>query len=448
MEQMKAIVHTKYGPPDELQLMEVGKPVPGNNELLIKTHATTATTTDCNARNFTFVPKSFMFFARVMFGFKKPKINVMGMIVILFIVFIVPTTIFAQDDVTIGKYRKFESVILGGEVTYLVHLPEGYENSKKNYPVIYMMNGQSLSTFANATSTLDDLMNERIPDMILVGISNTGVAGQYWSCPDDSGCVKGGDTFNRFLKEDLVPEIEKSYRTNEYKILFGQSNAGLFVLYNLFSKTNIFDAYFVASPMFGWCPKYFTELTGLFLKNNPSLKKKLYVSYGDLDYVEVLMYISDFKDVIKQPHPLFQWRIDKIENAGHVPAVTLNNALLFSFSECTMTPEMKKLSIPEIISHFENLSRDYGFIVNPKAGVLFDMAMDWKNMKEFDRAIDLFNYMISLYPGNELYHYYLGLTYRQKGNIEQARSSFNEALKINADFNDAKIALDKLNLIK
>jgi NADPH2:quinone reductase len=75
---MKAIVHTKYGPPEELQLMEVEKPVPKEKEVLIKIHATTVTTTDCNARNFTFVPKSFLFLARIMFGFKKPKIKILG----------------------------------------------------------------------------------------------------------------------------------------------------------------------------------------------------------------------------------------------------------------------------------------------------------------------------------------------------------------------------------
>ncbi len=78
MEKMKAIVHTKYGPPDELQLKEVEKPVPKDNEVLIKILATTVTTTDCNVRNFTFVPKSFKFFSQVMFGFKKPRIKILG----------------------------------------------------------------------------------------------------------------------------------------------------------------------------------------------------------------------------------------------------------------------------------------------------------------------------------------------------------------------------------
>lgn len=78
METMKAIVHTKYGPPEELQLKQVEKPIPGDNEVLIKIHATTVTTSDCNVRNFTFVPKSFKFVARIMFGFKKPKINILG----------------------------------------------------------------------------------------------------------------------------------------------------------------------------------------------------------------------------------------------------------------------------------------------------------------------------------------------------------------------------------
>jgi NADPH:quinone reductase-like Zn-dependent oxidoreductase len=76
---MKAILHTKYGPPDELQLKEVEKPVPKANEVLIKIHATTVTTSDCNIRNLTFVPKLFFLPMRMQFGFTKPKNNILGL---------------------------------------------------------------------------------------------------------------------------------------------------------------------------------------------------------------------------------------------------------------------------------------------------------------------------------------------------------------------------------
>ena len=53
---MKAVVYTEYGPPDVLQIKEVVKPVPKDNEVLIRIMATAVTTGDVNARSFLFVP--------------------------------------------------------------------------------------------------------------------------------------------------------------------------------------------------------------------------------------------------------------------------------------------------------------------------------------------------------------------------------------------------------
>jgi len=76
---LKAILHTQYGPPDLLQLKEVQRPTPKANEVLIVIHATTVSTGDCNVRNFTFVTKSMLPIAKLMFGIRKPwKARVLG----------------------------------------------------------------------------------------------------------------------------------------------------------------------------------------------------------------------------------------------------------------------------------------------------------------------------------------------------------------------------------
>jgi len=75
---MKAIVATKYGGPEVLQLKEVEKPTPKDNEILIKVHATTVTAGDFRMRSFT-VPPLFWLPARITLGLTKPKQPIYGM---------------------------------------------------------------------------------------------------------------------------------------------------------------------------------------------------------------------------------------------------------------------------------------------------------------------------------------------------------------------------------
>lgn len=69
---MKAIVCTRYGPPEVLQLREVDKPVPGDDEVLIKVYATTVTSGDCHIR------KAEPFITRFVYGLTKPKVTILG----------------------------------------------------------------------------------------------------------------------------------------------------------------------------------------------------------------------------------------------------------------------------------------------------------------------------------------------------------------------------------
>jgi NADPH:quinone reductase-like Zn-dependent oxidoreductase len=75
---MKAIVCTKYGPPEVLQLKEVEKPTPRDNEVLIRIYATTVHVGDVRMRSFT-VPRLQWLFARIYLGLRKPKRAILGM---------------------------------------------------------------------------------------------------------------------------------------------------------------------------------------------------------------------------------------------------------------------------------------------------------------------------------------------------------------------------------
>ena len=74
---MKAIVCTKYGPPDALQLKEVEKPTLKHNEVLIKIHAATVASGDCWIRSSTFAPW-FWLPGRIMYGLRKPRKKIPG----------------------------------------------------------------------------------------------------------------------------------------------------------------------------------------------------------------------------------------------------------------------------------------------------------------------------------------------------------------------------------
>ena len=81
---MKAIVYTRYGSPDVLQLKEIEKPVPGDDEVLVRVHATTVNRTDCATI------RAVPFFLRIATGLFRPKKHI-------------PGTEFSGEVVTPGK---------------------------------------------------------------------------------------------------------------------------------------------------------------------------------------------------------------------------------------------------------------------------------------------------------------------------------------------------------
>jgi NADPH:quinone reductase-like Zn-dependent oxidoreductase len=77
---MKAVVCTKYGPPEVLQLTEVEKPKPKDNEILIKIFAAAVSSSDCFTRDIRVLPLAFWLPARMALGFSKPRRSILGLV--------------------------------------------------------------------------------------------------------------------------------------------------------------------------------------------------------------------------------------------------------------------------------------------------------------------------------------------------------------------------------
>jgi len=114
---MKAVVYTKYGPPEVLQLKQVEKPVPRDNEVLVKVYAATATAGDCEIRRFD-MPVLFWLPIRLYMGLIKPRIQILGQELAGVVEsvgkdvkeFSKGDQVFAPTDARFGAYAEFKCV--------------------------------------------------------------------------------------------------------------------------------------------------------------------------------------------------------------------------------------------------------------------------------------------------------------------------------------------------
>jgi len=123
---MKAVVYTKYGPPEVLKIKNIKKPIPNNNQVLIKVYACTVNRTDCGLRGANY------FVSRFFTGLTKPKRTVTGSEFAGKIVdvgkdvknFKVGDKVFGFDDVQAGAHAEYITVHAKGPMSTM---PEGYD---------------------------------------------------------------------------------------------------------------------------------------------------------------------------------------------------------------------------------------------------------------------------------------------------------------------------------
>jgi predicted alpha/beta superfamily hydrolase len=137
--------------------------------------------------------------------------------------------------------------------------PPGYEESDTSFPVVYMPDGGINEDFPHIANTLAKLVADKsIPPCLLIGIENTQRRRDLTGPSKVEADAKiaplgnGSSKFRRFISDELIPEIDRRYRTTQTTAILGESAAGLFVVETLLLEPALFDAYIAMDPAIYW----------------------------------------------------------------------------------------------------------------------------------------------------------------------------------------------------
>ncbi|WP_231728925.1 alpha/beta hydrolase [Alishewanella sp. WH16-1] len=238
-----------------------------------------------------------------------------------------------------GDYFKFDSAEVARPFHIYVRLPADYDSATTRYPVVYLLDGDSLFPIL-AANHLFLTYDEGLPEAIIVGIaygafdSSINKRSYDFSAPTaDASAEQGGaPAFQRFLALELMPEVARRYRIDSSKqILFGQSRGGYFVLYSAFTQPDLFWGRIASNPTF-------EPGAAMFFSAPPSATRSdlgLVVTSGARDWPKLrqaaLNWQQHWQTETRAPWQLRVITIDKGTHAASSPE-SYRQAMLWLFN--------------------------------------------------------------------------------------------------------------------
>lgn len=180
---------------------------------------------------------------------------------LFFLAFALAAAAFAvAEPLVIGDTFTMRSAVLDETRRINVYLPPAYSAAPDaRLPVLYMPDGGIAEDFLHVAGLVQVLSgNGGMRPFVLVGIENTERRRDLTPPTENADDKKiaprvgGSAKFRAFLRDELLPEIEKRYRTTKERAIVGESLAGLFVLETLVVEPQLFDTYIAIDPSLWW----------------------------------------------------------------------------------------------------------------------------------------------------------------------------------------------------
>lgn len=389
---------------------------------------------------------------------KSIKIYGVTGLILMLIAFIavIPKNVQAQEEgdmIYLGELHKLQSQVLGEERIILVYTPTGYQDDNEKYPVMYLLDGTA--NFHHVTGIVDFMTRQRlISPTIVVALANTDRVRDFTPSKDNSRAgtnfttAGGAANFLGFLTDELIPYINKNYRTQNYRILVGHSFGGLFAIDALLSKPESFNAYFAISPTFWWNDSYLSRLARISFKNNPDLNNFLYITMGN-EGERMLDAADRFKLELEDEAPSgLDWHYEYMPEETHnsTPHRSIYNALEVLYDGWQLPGMYLDSNVTIVEDFYQNLSTKFGYKIDVPELILNLMGYRALGNEDYERAIKIFKLAAHKYPKSANVYDSLGEGYEAVGEYEEAKLNYQLAIQRGEEISDPNLPTYKYHL--
>jgi predicted alpha/beta superfamily hydrolase len=375
----------------------------------------------------------------------------------LFSLVVAPCLTASAQDKQMGDRLLIKSDVLGEERVALVRTPAGYDINDQRYPVLYMTDGAD--QLGHTAATIEFLAkNGRMPEMIVVAITNTVRTRDLTPTtpkPSDSARAEsqlpppsgGADKFLKFIETELIPQVEKTYRTQPYRIFAGHSLGGLLAVHAFATKNDLFNAYIAVSPSLWWDNQFAIRETEEFLKGRKDLNRSLFITLGNeqggmragFDKAKELLGRQQLKD--------FVWDTMLMEDEDHGTVVLRSHyfGLKKIFDGWQPGPKIVAGGAQAIEEHFAKLSAKYKYTILPPELLMNQLGYQLLGGGKKDEAIAVFRSNVTRFPNSANVYDSLAEAYEKTGQLDLAQPNYERAAALGAKNNNPNLLVYRTN---
>ncbi len=356
------------------------------------------------------------------------------------------------DPIVLGETARIHSEILNEDRALRIYLPPRYELSSERYPVLFLPDAET--RFLHTAATAATLAQAgHVPQMIVVALDNTNRTRDLtpqWlgEVPEEHPLAKaapqggGGDEFLRFLREELVPWVDRSYRTVPFRILVGHSFGGLLAVHSFLTHPADFDAVVAISPTLAWDGEAeLRRAEGLFA-STPSLRGRLFLTVGN-EGDPMHTAFEHFRDLLRTRAPEgLRWHAEVLPDQDHgsVPIPSVDRGLEWIYAKWRLPPSTRQAGLDLVDAHFAALSREYGYPVHPPEALVNALGYQALGAGDTQKAIEILQRNVRDFPASPNVYDSLGEAVEAAGQLERARDLYRRAWVMGKEADDPNAA--------